>query len=322
MRATRAAGLVVASLACLAMSPWPGRPGHHLNGNELADLVLTDDHPDRLIRLDVDPFPNPHWHPQNRIGTGNGAFTLVGVADPNGDGDEDLILQGDSTYRINLLHRVNSMQGATSVAVGFLPRGDTRFGAVGDVDCDGKADLVLNGPSLSRVLLMDGTEPHDTRYVGNGGGEYPITLLADVDGDGCDEAVAEGASSPFVRILDLSPSNGGPTSLFLGRGASYALVGAGDANGDGKQDLFFDGPTQTRIDLLDGLAGRLGSGWIGNGGGAHPVAVLGDFDGDGRDDLVFRYDQTIRIDAMNGTDVIARRGVFLIQATPDTRVFP
>src|SRR5690606_42031671 len=100
---------------------------------------------------------------------------------------------------------------------------------------------------------------------------------------------------------------------------STALWGAGEEHGGGKPDLFFGGPTQARIDRLAGLAGRLGSGWIGNGGGAHPVAVLGDFDGDGRDDLVFRYDQTIRIDAMNGTDVIARRGVFLIQATPEDR---
>lgn len=308
---TRTAGLVTASLACLALSPWPAcRQGHHVNDNEFADLVFTSA---TNIRIDLDPYPTPSWHQLTYIGNGSGTFALVAVADVDGDGNEDLILQGESTYRLT------RMQGTVALGQAFLPRGDTSFGAAGDVDCDGDADLILNGPTLSHVLLMDGLEPRETVYVANGGGEYPITLLADVDGDWCEEAVAEGISSGLVRILDLSPRSGAPESLYIAKGDGYALVGTGDANGDLKADLFFDGPTHTRIDLMNGLAGRLASGWVGNGNGAYPVKVLGDFDGDGKTDLAADGESAARITLLDGTVAAGHHwlgsgGLALVQA--------
>ena len=42
--------------------------------------------------------------------------------------------------------------------------------------------------------VPEGFAPRETLYVPNGGGEYPITLLVDVDFDGCAEGVADGVS--------------------------------------------------------------------------------------------------------------------------------
>jgi len=270
---------------------------YDIDGNGKADLVGVGGVP-TIVRLYQNPLDGGLV--LGFIGTGGGAFELVGVADLDGDGDDDLIFQGATHYRVNLL------EGDFAVAQGYVPRLGTTFAAAGDVDGDGKADLFLDGPTFFKIDLMDGVTQVGSVFIGNGNCEFPVALVADLDGDGRVEAVSNGVSSGMIRINRVLVSQGcGSCISFLTNGAgAFKVVAAGDVDGDGKADLFLDGPSSTRIEQMDGLF-AIGRGHVSNGGGAYPVTVVGDFDGDGKTDLAsdprpgtVAY---LRIDLLDGT---------------------
>jgi hypothetical protein len=268
----------------------------------------------------------PASTPFEPLWVGSQLSTMV-VADVNGDGKPDLIVDDLGTYNPTT-HNYN---GGVSVLLG---RGDGTFGppqivdggsnpfsvAVADVNGDGKPDLVVSDLGTYNPTTHNLYDHGVSVLLGKGDGTFgtPQTIdagslrvsVADVSGDGKPDLIVDnlGTYNPTTHNWD----NGG-VSVLLGKGdgtfgppktldtGSYALsVAVADVNGDGKPDIIVANqgtynPTTHKFD------NRGVSVLLGKGDGtfqkpqtfdANPYLVavaVADVNGDGKPDLIVAH---------------------------------
>ena len=226
------------------------------------------------------------------------------VADFDGDGLGDL-----AVYRPDLSQFLvrNSSGAAQSISFGpgslYTKATVPPTAIAGDLDADGRADLVVYRPDTSQffVRYADGRTGPFTFGPGSlytGAADAPTPTLGDLDGDGLgDLAVYRPDLSTFyVRYADgrTQALAFGPGSLYTG--ASVPPVGlAGDLDGDGRADLAVYRPdlSEFYVRYATGATAAFGfgPGSLYTKATVPPRPVLGDFDGDGRADLaVYRPD--------------------------------
>ncbi len=135
-----------------------------------------------------------------------------------------------------------------------------------------------------------------------------VLMLTDLDGDGVrDFAVGAPAYSPNVRskvlwpggVFVLSGATRKPITIWSGE-SGYSLFGsrlrnAGDANGDGIDDLLVGYEAEKRTDLRSGKDGSLLQGFAYSD---MEVEVFGDWDRDGRPD--FALHQGVSLEVISG----------------------
>ena len=263
---------------------------------------------------------------------GQNAFAVAAV-DVNGDGKLDLLLVNECTN--------NCANGSVSVLLG---NGDGTFQpavsygsaglyayslAVGDVNGDGKPDLIIsnqcnNNNSCSNgvvsVLLGNGDGTFQAAVPYNTGAIQAFSVaVADVNGDGkLDVVVAN-------QCLSNNSCSNGVIGVLLGNGDgtlqpavtyssgglySYALA-IGDVNGDGHPDLVVSNQCGNSNSCATGSIGVL----LGNGDGTFQAAtttttpvieslqtiVLADFNGDHKLDVATGAGNTLLLGNGDGT---------------------
>jgi large repetitive protein len=195
------------------------------------------------------------------------------VGDIDGDGWEDFGVANNSTVNVVDIYRNMGLGGAlssasfaakVSVAIPKLGGGLNFAGLwFADLDGDGKLDAVssnTSGAGAAFVTLRNISTPGSItfeapEYWPGGSDETPISLVADLDGDGRPEllsgesSLSSTAFSYFWINQNLStPGNiefGGPIFPFNGTVVNgFAGSNAGDLNGDGKNELIISGFNQ------------------------------------------------------------------------------
>ena len=131
------------------------------------------------------------------------ATGTVALQDLDGDGDLDIVNTGNFGWTVDVL--VNAGGGAFGVAHAN-PVAHPMQTAVGDVNRDGRADLVVAEQSsdygLAILLNEDGARfAHLFQYAPDTMGGYRALALADVDGDGSAEIVAAGDAGLSVFTI-------------------------------------------------------------------------------------------------------------------------
>jgi hypothetical protein len=171
---------------------------------------------------------------------------------------------------------------------------------LGDVDGDGKADLVSVGNGYIGMLPSTGTAfgGYVTAYVGAFGGGYG-NMMGDVTGDGKADMVTLGSSS--ITVLPSTNGVFGGAQTWL-NGFFYGDHGnmLGDIDGDGKADLVGLGDTYVGVLRSKGNTfGPYETGLYRPFYGDHGT-FLADVDGDGRADLVALTDSGVFVARANG----------------------
>jgi phosphodiesterase/alkaline phosphatase D-like protein len=234
----------------------------------------------------------------------------VAVGDVDGDGKADLALVN---YGANSGNTVSVFRNTgTAGTVSFAAKQDFTTGtgptgvAFGDLDGDGKLDLVTANNNATSVSVFRNTSSSGSITSGSFGGKVDFTTgsapynvaVADVDGDGRLDLAATNYSSSNVSVFRNTSSPGVlDATSFAGKvdftaGTNPIGIAAGDLDGDGKPDLAVANYGDHTVSVLRNTSspGVIDAGSLAarqdfaTGNGPQYVAI-GDLDGDGKVEL-------------------------------------
>ena len=233
--------------------------------------------------------------------------TAVGVADFNGDGRPDIIVdsnQGKLSVFLN-----TTAPGATAVSFAApqtYATGTSSFHfAIADLNGDGRPDIVAaNSSSTFVTVLMNTTALGATaasfaqQTIATGLDTYAIAA-GDVNGDGRPDIVADYyhvSSSKAVVLLNTTPK--GATAASFAAAQTFAIAGTDiygvalvDLNGTGRPDIAATSYASDDVNIFMNTtpAGATAASFTAPqtfSTGSQPYGIVaGDFDGDGKQDL-------------------------------------
>ena len=305
-------------------------PTAYAAGNQPASLGIVPATDSSTFLITADQFTNATWFTvlaPDGTSSAPSLSPLVGMpngiaaADLNGDGIPDVVVSGGLSVGGQPAGLAVLLTNGTQFAspVGYAAPGSQGV-AIGDLNNDGKPDVIVAGAPSVSVLLGNGngTLKAPTSTTINQGAENVV--LGDFNHDGkLDAAVAAFGSPPGSGpdtggvVVLLGKGDGAfqpPTTLSTGS-ARVLWVATADLNGDGKLDLAAVlGAADRSIQPVQ-LAIFLGQG---DGTFAPPLTMklqvnvfarsavaIGDLNGDGKLDLAVSSDQ-------NGADILLGNG--------------
>jgi len=235
-------------------------------------------------------------------------WSVSSAGDLNGDGKADFAV-GEPKYNSpGYAHLYSGADGSSLVTLeGGAAIGD--FGAAitaGDLDGDGKSDLIISDPSHYTICIFYGNNLYNRINTTIPGAVYPggaLAYLGDINGDGGGDFIFGDypylSSTGRVGVISgkdrtfLITKEGGAAGMQFGR----SVASAGDVNGDGTTDYIVGGPNAspsgkssagaayvysgsdgTLLYQKDGAASGDQFGWA--------VASPGDINGDGKSEFM------------------------------------
>lgn len=264
--------------------------GGDMNGDGRIDLVIADalaGVAGVAVNFGNGSFaPAPFYAP--------GAFNLksAALADLNGDGRLDVAAPGvDSTDALKLLVMMNQGGGKLAAPVLYPAGPGATFGAygaaAGDLDGDGKIDLVLTASNAINVFRNQGNGTF-APFVAHATAGSPVTAaIGDLDGDGKpDVAAADDIKSVYVFLNQGNGNLGAPIVLDLPQplGSSNGGIALADVDGDGKLDIAGSSSAGAYVIKNQG-GGAFGAATLAFPGAQINHVAAGDLDGDGKPDL-------------------------------------
>ncbi|MFD5467158.1 FG-GAP-like repeat-containing protein [Kitasatospora sp. NPDC127059] len=225
-------------------------------------------------------------------GPSDPGMTNLTAGDFNGDGKKDLVAVEASTGKLWLYPGTGTGVLGSRVEIGSGGWNGMSNLAAGDLNGDGRDDLVATEKSTGKLWLYPGTGHGvgDRVEIGSGGWNgMNNAVVGDFNGDGKDDVVAVEVSTGKLWLYP-GTGHGVGDRVEIGSGGwngMNKIVSPGDMNKDGKDDLVATETSTGKLWLYPGnghgIDGRVE---IGSGGWNGISDYAGaDFDGDGIGDL-------------------------------------
>ena len=254
----------------------------------------------------------------------SGSVYTVTVNGVSGDGTLGVNLVDDGSIRDAAQNRLAAADGQAAFrnqqtyAAGTNPIAV----AVGDVNGDGKPDVVLanNAASSVSVLLGNGDGSFRSQQTFSALFQPYAIALGDVNGDGrADLILANSGVSNIAVFLGNGDGAFNPPQLFPTGNQPHSVV-LGDINGDGKPDVVtanYGGGGSVSVLLGAGNGALLPMQTFATGTAPRSVA-LGDVNGDGKPDLaVANYDNNwVGVLLGNGDGTLKPQRTFATGSNP------
>jgi len=263
----------------------------------------------------------------------------VALADLDGDGKLDVVITnagvGPNGQPVSIFRnrsRIGSIDaGSLAPAIELITQGGSAIGlALGDIDGDGKTDIVVANNQLGAAISIwrnnstpgsitagsfdARTDIQNARSLQNGGENVAI---ADLDGDGKPDIVITDELVDMVTVFRNTSRPGliDNQNSFLERvafsvGKQPFDVAIGDLDGDGKPDIAVTNSLGGTISVLKNTSA---SGALTSGSFAPVVnfptpnnprrVTIADLDGDGKPDLAATMDGSIAISVLRNTTI-------------------
>jgi len=257
------------------------------------------------------------------------------TGDFDGDGRDEVFVTspwGVGIWRLGGggFDAVTMAANGTAIGAWVVDTAETRFVGIGDVNGDGRAEILAQGPSGVAILTLSGASLGVVASGANGTrfGEWLVNTrdntfhpLGDVDGDGRAEILA---SSPWgLGVLEMSGStltsrhmvrNGTRIGGWLVNSLDNRYLLAGDYDGDGRDEVLIASPWG--VGICEESAGSLRMSMMASNGtwfggwrlntSDNRFGPVADFDGDGRDEVVVASPWGMAILDVNGASVGTR----------------
>ena len=272
-----------------------------LDGDGKLDLVATNESGSDAISI----FRNTStpgkisFAPRIDYPTDNSSSMPAYIGDIDGDGRPDIVIvpvdtYGDSIVIYRNTSTIGNISFAKPVGVHMGINAVVSSILVGDLDGDGKPELIVSSPTIT--VLRNTSIPgvisfSPTLYqVGSGGSQF--LCLSDLDGDGKNDLVALTGTfnitvfknQSTVGSLSLSPQVIYTSSLNVGG------VAVGDLNGDTKPEIVIDEAFYNKVFVFKNNCSvgtiAFDSTQVSSIPDHHNNITIGDMDGDNKMDLI------------------------------------
>ncbi|MDP9042825.1 MAG: FG-GAP-like repeat-containing protein [Bacteroidota bacterium] len=305
-----------------------------LDGDGKPDVVVTNGIGDTSISVyrnsssgNAISFDNPL-----RFVTNYGPYA-VAIGDLDGDGKPDLAIANTGSNYITLYKNTStpgsiSFSNKTDLLVGTNPYGI----AIGDLDKDGKAELVVSteGGSSSLYVIKNTSTPGNFSFGSpvsytNLSGAFTLAI-GDLDGDGNPDITATGGYPGAILVLRNISTTGNlqfdpPKNFAAG---NYTVdVSIRDLDGDAKPELVAVNRFGNSVSVLKNKS-TVGNVDFENHmdytvGNAPLIAAIADLDGDGNPDIITANSSSDKISILRNMigDTVAP---IIRSFTPDTAI--
>lgn len=261
-----------------------------VNGDRRPDVLAANGYPDDSVSVELN---QGHGDFELREYSLPLAASSVTLAELNGDGEPDLVVatgqdDGGGPYGVSVL--LNKGGGAfrrgpdTALA-------ENAFGAAGDVNGDGKADLVVEDPKHAVVSVLlnrgaGGFDPAPGTYATGRGVDAVVVVVGDVNGDRKADLATANSGAGTVSVL----LNHGDGTFEAKRdyrtGREPVAIVLRDLNADGKPDLATANFKGNSVSVLRNRGDGSFAPRLDYRAGAGPSTLaVGDLSGDRRPDL-------------------------------------
>lgn len=243
---------------------------------------------------------------------------VVAIGDVNNDGRNDVVLatsfyfDSENDFRIHVF--LQDLAGRPAFAYKLSAGGDPTSLAVGDVNSDGRNDVVVGHMDDSIGVFLQGPEGRlqDVVAYSTDGGRSDGVAIADVNGDGRNDIAVSFWGGPRIAIFHQNAQGTfDPPVSYASQNGGYDEITAGDVNHDGDADvLLMSGQglaPSLSVYLQDRTRGVLDSPAtydLIRRNLTHAVGI-GDVNSDGRQDVVVTF---------GGNRPSSKLGVFLQNA--------